>query len=374
MRERLEETNRDLLHQIGVLLTVIERTTVAPELVAYREQVIALCKKLEGEAARHLRDLSYSIPDTIPDILSATQGALCLFDFVNERLAPPVIRYREEDRCALVVLHWLHNGSEQTSHRPFAVSDGSFAIYPPPEGPAVYHLPLSRRETLLYLPLLFHEYGHLLYASHRPEMDELVAEFQDMVKRVLAPGTVRDGAQARRDESVRQAIVSAWYPWLQEFFCDAVGLTLGGEAFLKAFSHYFRHRSPEEYFVPRRKQLSREHPVTYLRMRMLVDRCDGLGLGSSGADVREAWEETARLIGVREDYEGTWSEELYLPLRRTLDDMLVQASPRKFEADESQELVGLIADAWRRFESDGANYAQWEREAIANLVGGTARA
>lgn len=368
MRERLEETNRDLLHQINVLQAVIRRTTVAPELVAYREQVVALCDKLEAEAARHLQDLSYAIPDTMPDILSATQGALRLFDFVNERLAPPVMRYRDEDRCALVVLHWIHAGSDQTTHRPFAVSDGSFAIYPPPQGPAVYHLPLSRRETLLYLPLLFHEFGHLLYASYRPEMDELVVEFQDVVKRVLAPATVRDGAQARRDEAVRQAVVSAWYPWLQEFFCDAVGLTLGGEAFLKAFSHYFRHRSPEEYFVPRRQQLSREHPVTFLRMRMLVDRCEALGLGSSGAGVKEAWEETARLLGVPEEYEGTWSEELYMPLWRTLDDMLVQASPRRFDADESQRVVGLIVEAWRRFENADANYAKWEREAIANFV------
>lgn len=368
MRARLEETNRDLLHQVEVLQRVIARTSVPPELEAYRREVATLCDGLESEATRHLRDLAYEIPDTLPDVLSATQRALLLFDFVNERLAPPLMRYRDEDRYALVVLQWMHGGNTATASRAFAVSDGSFAIYPPPLGPAVYHLPLSRRETLLYLPLLFHEYGHLLYACHKPEMDELVSDFQDIVKRVLAPGTVRDGGNARRDELVRQAIVSAWYAWMQEFFCDAVGLEVGGESFLKAFSHYFRHRSPEEYFVPRRQQLRREHPVTYLRMRMLVDRSNEHGLETAARGVREAWEETAALLGVREEYEGTWSEELYQPLRRTLDNMMVEASPRRFNDEASRPVVPLLTEAWERFETDGMTYAAWEREMIATLV------
>lgn len=368
MQTRLAETNRDLLHQLGVLRRVIRQTRVAPELEPYREQVDSLCGGLEGDVRRHLLDLSYEVPDTLADILSATQGALKLFDFLNERLAPPVIRYREEDRCALIVLKWLHESSEDTRLRAFAVSDGAFAIYPPPAGPAVYHLPLSRRETLLYLPLLFHEFGHLLYAGHRREMDELVREFQERVKRALAPGAVRDRSSGARDDAIRQAVVSAWYPWLQEFFCDAVGLSIGGPAFLKAFSHYFRHRSSEEYFVPRDQQIQRDHPVTFLRMRMIVDRARAYTLGSAADDVQAAWSETAALLGVSEEYEGTWSEELFTPLREVLDDMLVETEPEFFGDRDPASVVKLTSEAWVRFESDSGKYASWERGAIAEML------
>ena len=43
--------------------------------------------------------------------------------------------------------------------------------------------------------------------------------------------------------------------WVQEFYCDAVGITIGGPSFLKSFSHFFRTRSNDQYYVPRDEQL-----------------------------------------------------------------------------------------------------------------------
>src|SRR5438105_2378600 len=34
--------------------------------------------------------------------------------------------------------------------------------------------------------------------------------------------------------------------WVQEFFCDAVGLSVGGPAFLNAFSEYIRRLQPPD--------------------------------------------------------------------------------------------------------------------------------
>ena len=55
---------------------------------------------------------------------------------------------------------------------------------------------------------------------------------------------------------------------------------------------------------------------------MLEDRCQTYGLSEAGAEIESAWLGTARLLRLREDYEGTWCDEFFMPLRKMLDDMI----------------------------------------------------
>ncbi len=233
MRAHLTEANHDLLYQIEVVQELIGQAKVSDELGPYLGQISSLCAGLRQQALRNLRDLNYNLPDTLNDILQATQGLTMAFELVNSRLALPIVRAKPDDRLGLLVLRWLHDSHPKTASLPFGLSDGNFAIYPTPQVPPIYLLPVSRQHTLLYLALLFHEFGHLLYACHKPEMDELVREFQTLVSDYFAPQVVRDRAAGYFDDSFRGRIVTAWYAWAQEFYCDAVGLTIGGPCFLK---------------------------------------------------------------------------------------------------------------------------------------------
>jgi hypothetical protein len=153
-------------------------------------------------------------------------------------------------------------------------------------------------------------------------MDELVKDFQKVVAGILTPKSVRSRAEDSRSSSFRKQVVTAWYTGAQEFSYDAVGITVGGPCFLKAFSHFFRTRSNDHGYVPRDQQLQRRHPVTWLRIRMLVDRAAKHGMQSLAGGVQDAWAETVRVLGVQEDYEGTWADEVFLPLRQMLDNMI----------------------------------------------------
>lgn len=368
MQQRLIETNQDLLHQLSVLKDSLGRARVASMMDAFVRNVVQICNVLEQEVKRQLKDLEYGLEDALPYILAATQDSLQLFDLVNTRLASPITRYDDEDRLALSILQWLHEGHELTGAKPFAISDGGFAIYPTPEWPVVYLLPSSKQRTLLYLPLLFHEFGHLLYACRKPELDDLVHDFQSSVARVLAPKTIRDRGGMRPDDFVRQAIVSAWYSWAQELYCDAVGLTIGGPCFLKVFSHYFRFRSVRDYYLPRSEQLKSRHPVTRLRIRMLLDRAREHGFPEVVDGIEETWTLAARLLGVDEDYEGTWVEGLYMPLRRMLDDMLEETQPRDSREAEVNSPLSTIDKAWTRFEEKDQDFRTWESMAIDRLL------
>jgi hypothetical protein len=87
-----------------------------------------------------------------------------------------------------------------------------------------------------YLALLFHGYGHLLYALHKPELDDLVGEFQQVVGDVLTPLTRRRRQATEAQEPFRQLVALRYYEWSQEFFRDAVGLRIGGSTFAKVTS------------------------------------------------------------------------------------------------------------------------------------------
>ncbi len=272
------------------------------------------------------------------------------------------------------MLRSLHDTCPKTAALPFGITDGNFAVYPTAQLPPIYQVPVTRQKTLLYLPLLFHEFGHVLYACYKQEMDDLVKDVQRVVSAALAPRSVRgSGVKA---SAFRQQVVTAWFAWVQEFYCDAVGITIGGPCFLKAFSHFFRTRSNDQYHVPREEQLRRRHPVTWLRTKMLVDRARKHGLNALADDVEKGWAETAKAIGVQEEYEGTWSESFFVPLRQALDDMIEESQPSVHrpedvivsEAAPSLTAVQLCNLAWAKFETTSATYRSWERMAIDGFL------
>jgi hypothetical protein len=374
MRERLQASNEDLLQQLATLQRLFGEAQIPPELSGYRSDVEGVCERLRRQVRRNLKDLSYDLPDTFDDVLRKTQNVMRELELVNSLYAGPILRSRADDRLALVILRWLHDEHPKARHSSFGLSDGSFAIYPQLGLPSLFFLPWSRQRTLLYLALLFHEFGHLLYALHRPEMDDLLAEFQDIVADVLSPLTRRRRTAAAGQQGFRQIVVLRYYEWCQEFFCDAVGVSIGGPAFAHALTSYFRLQGAGEFYVPREKQLLRRHPVGWLRIRMLIDRCRALGLGEVADEIESAWLGTARLLGVREDYEGIWSEEFFQPLRKMLNDMLEETAPRGFLEEElvansrERSPVALLNAAWCQFDVDRAGYGAWEKRAIEEFL------
>ena len=128
MRAYLTEANEDLLYQIEVVQELLGSAKVAGELTPYVGQVARMCAELRLQALRNLKDLGYNIPNTLPDILAATQSLTTLFELVNSRLASPVVRAHADDRLGLLVLRNLHEACQKTALLPFGITDGNFAV------------------------------------------------------------------------------------------------------------------------------------------------------------------------------------------------------------------------------------------------------
>jgi hypothetical protein len=309
-------------------------------------------------------------------VLSNTQNVTRWLHLFNQKLASAVLRARPSDRLSLKLLQWLHSAHPQTRELPAGISDGEFGIWPAPPLPTIYFMPCSAPLGLLYLPLFFHEFGHLLYVCHKPEMDALVRGLQGAVAAFLEPNAHRDDLHDRVERARRLSVAETWYSWAQEVFCDAVGFTIGGPSFLHAFCLYLRMRGRGEYHIPADQLTDREHPVTWLRARLLADRAARAGHAELARAFANAWELTSAAMGVVEDYYGFFEPEFQREIQQTIDDMLTESEPRRFtdhEAAGSGSLsasspIHLLNQAWNKFREDAQRYPSWEDAAVAAFL------
>jgi len=387
LRDILRQNNADLLREIGLLRGRLEEaaSAIPPELQPFQDWIISFCDKLQVVGLQNLQNLNLGIDSILPNILSDTQVLTRDVRLFNQRLVGPVLRARESDRLCLKLLRWIHSTHPLTQDIPMALSDGDFASWPQLNWPTIYFMPPSAQHRLLYLPLFFHEFGHLLYGCHEPEMDELVKALQKEIAQFLEPSAQRDDRHAQSESKRRSAIVETWYEWAHELFCDAIGFQMAGPAFAYSFSMYFRVLMRDQYHIRPEELEHRDHPVTWLRIRLLADRVRRMGFEADARALEDTWDKIATTMGVVEDYYGFYTDEFLPSIQQTIDDMIVEAAPRAFEAHEvsAAELlrvdsastpsppVQLLNQAWRKFLDDEDRYTAWEKKAIESLLNDT---
>jgi hypothetical protein len=369
MRDVLLEHNRRLRLSLDELVDQLRTAQVPSELEAYRTLIVGACTDLRRQAEQHLSDLVGGADEILEDILSATQQLTQICNLVSVRFALPIVRASESDRLALRIIGWMHEAHPQTQGLPPAFADGPTAVYPNLGQIPIYMLPCMDRRGLLYLPLLFHELGHVLYARHRSEMDDLVGALQRAIAHHLEPASRRDDRHAEEQARQRQRIVNAWYSWAQEFFCDAVGLLIGGPAFLQAFATYLSMLTPGDFGLAPEDLRESTHPITWLRIQALIERARGLGYHATADAVERQWRMVAGAVGAREEYHGYYDGAIGAELSRTIDDMLVEADPRACTADEAvgggwcaatDTPVQLLNWAWQTYLASPDDYRAWE--------------
>ena len=381
MRDILLQSNKDLLRDIEYLKQALQGkpASIPAELNPYHDWMVGQFGDFHHAVSRNLRDLESRQDDILPEILSNTQSVTRLIHFFNQRMVSPILRANPSDRLSLKLLRWLHSSHPETRAVPVALSDGDFASWPVPAWPTIYFMPPSAQQRLLYLPLFFHEFGHLLYASHKREMDDLVSELQEAISDVLSPRSRRDDIYAQREQELRSVIVETWYSWAQELFCDAVGFVIGGPAFAHAFSMHLRMLGRGQYHLPPEQLAHRVHPVTWLRVQLIADRARRTGFLDDAESLENGWSTLASTMGAVEDYYGYYTPQFLPVIRQAVDDMLVEAEPRAFAVQEVTGFeaeptlsspIQLLNHAWSKFREDGENYPAWENGAIEVFLKG----
>lgn len=381
-RDRLLTDNQDLRHQLQALQAMFGRCRVAAELTPYRGWLERFCHGLRSGVLDNIARLrSYDdavLPQVLPDLREETRRLRDLFEVINGQYAAVLTRATVEDRLVLLALRWLHDSTAPTRTLAFGLTDGDIAVRPTTQSPPVYLMPVSRQRTLLYLPLVFHEYGHTLYAVHADAMRKQVAKFEQLVANALLPS---DPIPNSDQVEFVQQLAAAWVNWLQELFCDAVGLAIGGPAYLSAYDHYFRLRWRDDADLTEDEMadVARTHPHTWLRTRLLLSRAlrgDRPGLEEVATGVRDAWDADLADHGAAVPLYRTWDDGWEAGLHEVIDQMIAVAGPRPFDPaeialDPDAQLtnpIALVNAAWRMHDGWPTQYRGWERRAVRRYL------
>ena len=236
MKEYLENNFYLTLHEIEPSKQILQRQEICEELIPLKTWLSNALKELEDELLHNLYLLELNEEDTFRNIFKQIQIITRHLVFYNTRFIPSIHRYKPTDNVCLKVLTWLHNQHPILAESPIGVFDGAFMISASKRYPTIYYLPNSSQHILLHLPLFFHEIGHKFFAEYRPEMMDFVKEFQIKLLRFFkSPNQKNDKRSQVQAKKTKIIVVDTWTNWIEELYCDAVGIRIGEASYIHAF-------------------------------------------------------------------------------------------------------------------------------------------
>lgn len=364
--------NFDLKKETEAIGQLLEAADICSELEGCKNWIVITLSSYRLRIDRNLVLIELKERILLPEIISETQSLTFGIRQISTNFLPPLIRYKPMDTFCLKVIAWLHQQHKQTRNSPFALSDGDFAVYSDLNGPVVYLMPTSSLGHITHLPLIFHELGHYLYVYHKEEMDALVSDLQTRIWNMLKPSYRANNKRHKAAMQKITRVAETWYEWVQEFFCDAVGLHIGGIGYLKTFSIYLRMMGDGEFRLDEADLEGSTHPVSWLRIKLLCHRARQYGLDQQANETLREWSLIASELNIKQDYYGFYDESFDTWIHQTLNDMLTEASPVYFKdyinSDSNMNVIQLISAAWRNLDSNPEDYKDWEKNAIDSFL------
>lgn len=229
-------------------------------------------------------------------------------------------------------------------------------------------LPSGEEHSLLNLPDMYHEIGHLLHSMFVGKSCETSGAIID---KHFAKEIVRvqdDGTAAHFQEKLEEAKYLWDASWLEEFTCDLVGTYMTGAAYawtnLKLLST--GHGSTKIF------ECSQSHPADEARMRIIILMLEKLGLTDDKNKVEAVWKVFLKDTEVFKpnDYPLLYPQKL---LQQIVDEFFTFY--QNADLVSYSELVGkgansisqLLNDAWHNAQTNPADYFNYETNSIADL-------
>ena len=141
---------------------------------------------------------------------------------------------------------------------------------------------------------------------------------------------------------------------------------------------FFLMLGQDRFNLPSERLEHSQHPVTWLRIRLLAEQARDTGWTAEAENLESEWDTTAKTMSVSEDYYGFYESEFRPLIWNTIADMLTEASPYHFTDHDvapsewdphSSTLVHLLNRAWHIFLRDPTGYGDWERQALQTFFG-----
>jgi hypothetical protein len=229
-------------------------------------------------------------------------------------------------------------------------------------------LPSGEEHSLLNLPDMYHEIGHLLHSMFGGKSCEISAI---VVEKHFAKEIVRvidDGTAIHFQKPLELAKYLWQASWLEEFSCDLVGTYMTGASYawtnLKLLSTGHGSTKIFEY--------SQSHPADEARMRIVILMLEKLGLTEDKNRVEVAWKVFLKDTEVFKptDYALLYPQKL---LQHIVDEFFTfyqnadLASHPELLHKGVNSISCLLNNAWNTAQTNPSEYFSYEIDSINNL-------
>jgi hypothetical protein len=350
-----------------------DRLSAIPSDPDVRDHALLAYKLLEGnrrEVVRLVADPSLGAPALLSNHLQLYKRWNETALLVEWYLLPFIERYGEADRrltrfCRRIV--------EQAGWPlpPPLVAALSSQYYSTVVEFNLISAPAAAGTTLLDLPDLCHELGHILLLHHEAMLvGEFVQELADYIDREQR--RVDDQQRPPEYRQLYDLLFAQWRDkWLREFVADMVATYLAGPAFGWQHVRLCAGTSRTAYHPALGE--TAEHPADEARLRGILAVSDQMGMAEACARIRVLWEQYLAVSGDAEppEYAACYPQALVDSLASRTIEACRQIGLHGFDQlgdpPESGAIASILREAWERFVSDPEAYARWERERLKAL-------
>lgn len=229
-------------------------------------------------------------------------------------------------------------------------------------------LPSGEEHSLLNLPDMYHEIGHLLHSMFGGKSCEVSAAVIDkhFAKEIVR--VIDDGTAIHFQDTLELAKYLWQASWLEEFSCDLVGTYMSGASYawtnLKLLSTGHGSTKIFEY--------SQSHPADEARMRIIILMLEKLGLTEDKNRVEVAWKVFLKDTEVFKpsDYALLYPQKL---LQCIVDEFFTfyqnadLASHPELLHKGINSISCLLNEAWSTAQASPSKYFSYEIDSINNL-------
>ncbi|MCZ7632997.1 MAG: hypothetical protein M5U20_05890 [Phycisphaerales bacterium] len=237
-------------------------------------------------------------------------------------------------------------------------------------------VPLIEGRFLLHLPDLYHELAHpLLLARDEPQVEAFLAAFGLALRDVLAYLEDESVKESRRNGPLgSETELGLWRLcwvrfWLTEFFCDLFAVCTLGPAFVWSHLHLCALRGKDPFDVAQHYPSS--HPADDARMKAMLAALSACGFNDEATVISSRWTSLATASGFRPEpeYHRCFPVSVLNALASHAKNGVEQMRCRlalKGSLDGPVRLT--LNSAWAEFWADPNCYAQWEQQAVRELM------
>jgi hypothetical protein len=327
-------------------------------------------ERLRRATDQLLADPGLGTPALLPNHLQLYKRLHEGVDFVESYPLPFVERYSERDRRLTHLCQRLAVQIQWPLPTPLigAFSTQYYWTFAPF---SVICVPAVESETLLGLPDLCHELGHLLLTRYE---GELVGDFVTELAQYIA-GLQRRAVTQQLPPDYRRLydhLFAAWRDaWLWEFVSDMVATYLVGPAFAWQHLRLCAAGSRSVHYPALGE--SAEHPADEARLRGVLAALQEMRAVPGAQRVNALWTSYLAIDGIVEppEYAVCYPQVLIDSLARrviegcrTLDLVRFDHAP---QSARDTAITVLFQDAWERFLADPVAFASWEDGRLIDL-------